>query len=195
MKQTILVVLLLACLSVQAQKPLPKHEIAVSYGYPTIAFAPHSTDPYCAAFKDAWFGKEKEFGPLSIEYYHRSNKWLSVGGILTAINIRQDIDQNGVDIGDYSERYYSLMPAVKFSWLRGEFIGLYSKVALGLALHSEKMFGTDAEGVKVDDTTLKVGPMYHVTLLGMEIGGRLRVFGEFGVGVKGVYSAGLRYQF
>ena len=201
MKQTILGVLLLACISMQAQKKTPQHEIAFSTGYPTISFFSHQDcDPYCGDFKNAVYGKEREFGPMSLEYYHRSTDWLSVGGIFTTVSIKKDIHQNlrdGQKIGDYSERYYSLLPAVKFNLLRGEFIGIYTKVALGVCFSPESTKGVDVDGdgAKVDEYKCRVMPMYHLTLLGMEIGGRLRAFGEFGFGVKGVYNLGLRYQF
>ena len=44
-------------------------------------------------------------------------------------------------------------------------------------------------------TDRKVGLIGQVTPLGIEAGGRLRVFGELGVGIQGVLNAGLRYQF
>ena len=39
MKQTLITALLLTCTSMQAQNVSSRHEIGVSYGYPTIAFA------------------------------------------------------------------------------------------------------------------------------------------------------------
>ena len=201
MKQTILGVLLLACISMQAQKKTPQHEIAFSTGYPTISFFfHHDCDPNCYDFKNAVYGNEREFGPMSLEYYHRSTDWLSVGGIFTAVSIKKDIHQNihnGQKIGDYSERYFSLLPAAKFNLLRGEFIGVYTKVAFGVCFSPKSTKGADVDGdgAKVDENKLRVLPMYHLTLLGLEVGGRLRAFGEFGFGVKGVYSLGLRYQF
>ena len=133
---------------------------------------------------------------MSLEYYYRLSSLIGVGGFFTLINIKQDIEEyDGKIIGDYTERYYSIMPSIKVSWLRGEYIALYSKAALGICLHPETTKGTDSQGVKVDYTKHNVGPMYHLTLLGLEVGGRLRAFGEFGFGVKGVYSLGLRYQF
>lgn len=200
LKKLVLVIGILTMAS--DMKSQPQHEIAVSYGFPTIAFVPNQNcDPNCDDFNNAFYGPEREFGPLSIEYYHRSSRWISWGGIFNIIRINKDIKQmeqnghNSQKIGDYSEHYYSLMPAVKFNFLRGEFIGLYSKVALGVCLSPKSTCGTDIEDVKVEKTKLRVGPMYHLTLLGMEIGGRLRAFGEFGIGAKGVLSAGLRYQF
>lgn len=196
MKQTILGVLLLACLSVQAQKKTPQHEIAFSIGYPTIAFAPRNIVGVCDDFEDTWYCNERKFGPMSLEYYYRLSPLIGVGGFFTLINIKQDIEEkDGKVIGDYTERYYSIMPSIKVSWLRGEYIALYSKAALGICLHPETTKGVDSKGVKVDYTEHKVGPMYHLTLLGLEVGSRLRAFGEFGFGVKGVYSLGLRYQF
>lgn len=197
MKHTMMMdILLLACVSVQAQDKTPQHEVAISYGYPTIAFAPRNTVGVCGDFAETWYCNEREFGPMSLEYYYRLSPLLGVGGFFTLINIKQDIEEkDGKVIGDYTERYYSIMPSIKVSWLRGEYIALYSKAALGICLNPETTKGADSQGVKVDRTEHHVGPMYHLTLLGLEVGGRLRVFGEFGFGVKGVYSLGLRYQF
>jgi hypothetical protein len=102
------------------------------------------------------------------------------------------------------------MPSIKFNWVRSKHFGLYSKLVAGPCLHTK----TD----KVDSSTMiiscgpdysrttfidhcdeytdrKIGLIGQVTPLGIEAGGRLRVFGELGVGIQGVFNAGLRYQF
>ena len=211
MKQTLITALLLACASMQAQNVSSRHEIGVSYGYPTIAFAMFvDSDPSCPHAEQAFYENDRNFGPLSLEYFYRISRWISVGGVFTYINRQKDIVQGKVQIGDFTERYYALMPSIKFNWVRSKHFGLYSKLVAGPCLHTK----TD----KVDSSTMiiscgpdysrttfidhcdeytdrKVGLIGQVTPLGIEAGGRLRVFGELGVGIQGVFNAGLRYQF
>ena len=211
MKQTLITALLLTCTSMQAQNVSSRHEIGVSYGYPTIAFAMFvDSDPSCPHAEQAFYENDRNFGPLSLEYFYRISRWISVGGVFTYINRQKDIVQGKVQIGDFTERYYALMPSIKFNWVRSKHFGLYSKLVAGPCLHTK----TD----KVDSSTMiiscgpdysrttfidhcdeytdrKVGLIGQVTPLGIEAGGRLRVFGELGVGIQGVFNAGLRYQF
>lgn len=211
MKQTLITALLLTCTSMQAQNVSSRHEIGVSYGYPTIAFAMFvDSDPSCPHAEQAFYENDRNFGPLSLEYFYRISRWISVGGVFTYINRQKDIVQEKIQIGDFTERYYALMPSIKFNWVRSKHFGLYSKLVAGPCLHTK----TD----KVDSSTMiiscgpdysrttfidhcdeytdrKVGLIGQVTPLGIEAGGRLRVFGELGVGIQGVFNAGLRYQF
>lgn len=211
MKQTLITALLLACASMQAQNVSSRHEIGVSYGYPTIAFAMFvDSDPSCPHAEQAFYENDRNFGPLSLEYFYRISRWISVGGVFTYINRQKDIVQEKIQIGDFTERYYALMPSIKFNWVRSKHFGLYSKLVAGPCLHTK----TD----KVDSSTMiiscgpdysrttfidhcdeytdrKVGLIGQVTPLGIEAGGRLRVFGELGVGIQGVYNVGLRYKF
>lgn len=211
MKQTLITALLLTCVSMQAQNVSSRHEIGVSYGYPTIAFAMFvDSDPSCPHAEQAFYENDRNFGPLSLEYFYRISRWISVGGVFTYINRQKDIVQEKIQIGDFTERYYALMPSIKFNWVRSKHFGLYSKLVAGPCLHTK----TD----KVDSSTMiiscgpdysrttfidhcdeytdrKVGLIGQVTPLGIEAGGRLRVFGELGVGIQGVFIAGLRYQF
>ena len=211
MKQTLITALLLACASMQAQNVSSRHEIGVSYGYPTIAFAMFvDSDPSCPHAEQAFYENDRNFGPLSLEYFYRISRWISVGGVFTYINRQKDIVQEKIQIGDFTERYYALMPSIKFNWVRSKHFGLYSKLVAGPCLHTK----TD----KVDSSTMiiscgpdysrttfidhcdeytdrKVGLIGQVTPLGIEAGGRLRAFGELGVGIQGVFNAGLRDQF
>ena len=211
MKQTLITALLLTCTSMQAQNVSSRHEIGVSYGYPTIAFAMFvDSDPSCPHAEQAFYENDRNFGPLSLEYFYRISRWISVGGVFTYINRQKDIVQEKIQIGDFTERYYALMPSIKFNWVRSKHFGLYSKLVAGPCLHTK----TD----KVDSSTMiiscgpdysrttfidhcdeytdrKVGLIGQVTPLGIEAGDRLRVFGELGVGIQGVFNAGLRYKF
>lgn len=207
MKQTLITALLLTCTSMQAQNVSSRHEIGVSYGYPTIAFGMFvDSNRNCSYVEDGFYCNDKDFGPLSVEYYYRFTPLISAGGVFTLIDRRKDIVDNKTKVGDYTERYYAAMPAIKFSWARGEFITLFSKLALGPCLHNKtdkiylqaQRFGNTVSpvyDVTEEHSSSHLGLLGQITLLGIEIGSRLKVFGELGIGAQGVYNVGLRYQF
>lgn len=207
MKQTLITALLLTCTSMQAQNVSSRHEIGVSYGYPTIAFGMFvDSNRNCSYVEDGFYCNDKDFGPLSVEYYYRFTPLISAGGVFTLIDRRKDIVDNKTKVGDYTERYYAAMPAIKFSWARGEFITLFSKLALGPCLHNKtdkiylqaQRFGNTVSpvyDVTEEYSSSHLGLLGQITLLGIEIGSRLKVFGELGIGAQGVYNVGLRYKF
>ena len=207
MKQTLITALLLVCASMQAQNVSSRHEIGVSYGYPTIAFGMFvDSNRNCSYVEDGFYCNDKDFGPLSVEYYYRFTPLISAGGVFTLIDRRKDIVDNKTKVGDYTERFYAAMPAIKFSWARGEFITLFSKLALGPCLHNKtdkiymqaQRFGNTVSpvyDVTEEHSSSHLGLLGQITLLGIEIGSRLKVFGELGIGAQGVYNVGLRYKF
>lgn len=207
MKQTLITALLLTCTSMQAQNVSSRHEIGVSYGYPTIAFGMFvDSNRNCSYVEDGFYCNDKDFGPLSVEYYYRFTPLISAGGVFTLIDRRKDIVDNKTKVGDYTERYYAAMPAIKFSWARGEFVTLFSKLALGPCLHNKtdkiymeaQRFGNTVSpvyDVTEEYSSSHLGLLGQITLLGIEIGSRLKVFGELGIGAQGVYNVGLRYKF
>ena len=207
MKQTLITALLLTCTSMQAQNVSSRHEIGVSYGYPTIAFGMFvDSNRNCSYVEDGFYCNDRDFGPLSVEYYYRFTPLISAGGVFTLIDRRKDIVDNKTKVGDYTERYYAAMPAIKFSWARGEFITLFSKLALGPCLHNKtdkiymqaQRFGNTVSpvyDVTEEYSSSHLGLLGQITLLGIEIGSRLKVFGELGIGAQGVYNVGLRYSF
>ena len=195
MKHTIIAALLLACVSIQAQNVTSRHDIGISYGYPTIAFGMFvDSNRNCSYVEDGFYCNDRNFGPLSVEYYYRFTPLISAGGAFALIDRRKDIVDKEVKVGDYTDRYYAAMPAIKFNWARGEFVSLYSKLVVGPCLHNE------TDKISVNDVTEKytsshLGVIGQFTPIGIEIGGRLRVFGELGLGIQGVCNAGLRYRF
>ena len=140
--------------------------------------------------------------PCSAEYYYRVNRFLSVGAIGAFNCMKRDIYLNVTDAdGNKSKTYdgkakkynLTIMPAVKFDWLRREHVGLYSKAAVGASFMIERQKEND--GTKLEKDT-DVMPNFQATLFGVEAGSqRFRAFAEFGVGEQGMAVAGLRYKF
>ena len=149
---------------------------------------------------------------FSIEYFHHLNKVISIGAVGAFNGYSKDMyvvwqrndgssKASKEDIG-YAKKYYiSLMPAVKFDWLRKENFGLYSKIAIGATYMYEK------EVQEKDDSGNEIGEKevhseskwmgnFQASLLGIEAGSqKLRGFAEFGFGEQGIVLVGARYKF
>ncbi len=185
------VILICGGLAAQAQENC-KHEIAVSYGMAPFSDVYDAFDTFASFIGGAKYDNETFFGPISAEYFYRVNPLIGVGGIFVYTNIKEDVLVSKVKAGERKKNFYTVMPAVKFNWMRKETMSLYSKVAVGctFASISEEL----AEGnVKSDDNDTFFN--FQLSAIGIEVGKKLRVFAELGYGEQGVVFAGLRYRF
>lgn len=200
MKKVLLlgVALMMATVSINAQSGYDdtKHEVAIGYGYMSVS---QWLDVY-RGILNIWTGAQPVgstsfIGPISGEYYYRVQNWLGVGAICvfgrTSQNYASQMD--GKIIGKDINAYYSLLPAVKFDWLRKAHFGMYSKVAVGATLRYMSVIDVDASKVESE-----YNPHFNfqVSPIGMEFGGsQFRGFVEFGIGEQGSTLVGLRYKF
>ena len=174
-----------------------KHEVAISIG----AF---SNSQWIDALEDATtvlisgsavsFDDGNFTGPFSAEYFYHIKPWLGVGGIFVYGNNKQDILFMKKKDGELKHSYYTLLPAVKFDWLRNKHIGMYSKLGLGVTLRNESI-DCDEEDVEQEDDTM-THFNWQLSLLGFEAGGpKLRGFVELGCGEQGIALVGVRCKF
>lgn len=185
----LIVVALMTTFSVKAQEGYDdtKHEIAISYGYLANSQWIDVYENVATAIVGARYDDEKNIGPLSVEYFYHAKNWLSVGGIFVYGKSSQDIYIGSSKSGELNHSYYTVMPAVKFDWLRKRNFGMYSKLAFGATVRTE-----DADGES--DTALH--PNWQVSFLGLEAGSpTVRAFLELGTGEQGLALVGLRYKF
>lgn len=151
------------------------------------------------------YKKSKWTLPCSVEYYYRVNRFLSVGAIGAFNTMKRDIylnvrytderEPSSTSEYDGKARKYnlSILPAVRFDWLRRSHVGLYSKAAVGVSFMMERQKEKDGTRLKKG---MDVMPNFQVSLFGVEAGSqRFRVFSEFGVGEQGMAVLGLRYKF
>ena len=151
------------------------------------------------------YDDESYIPAFSIEYFHHMNKWLSIGAIGCLNYYSSDMycnwqDKNGnttkEKVGSGEKYFATLMPAVKFDWLRKKNVGLYSKLGLGVTYMHEKEVQQNSRGEKdlYDESDFLFN--FHVTLVGFEAGSqKVRGFAEFGFGEQGILSAGVRMKF
>lgn len=160
------------------------------------------------------YDNEKYIPAISVEYFHHLNKTISIGAIAAFNGYSSDMyctwQRNNGDgtsssskekIGTAKQYYATLMPAVKFDWVRKKNFGVYTKLAIGLTYNYEKEIqkkdgtGKDIDDKEVHSDTRFMGN-FQASLLGLEAGSqKIRGFAELGFGEQGIILAGLRYKF
>lgn len=92
------------------------NEVGISYG---IVANSNFLDVYTESIS----GKSGTyFGPLALEYFHHLTPMISVGGVGVCKSHKETI--NGIEL---TNLYYTIMPAVKFSWYTTNHFGFYSE--------------------------------------------------------------------
>ncbi len=226
MKSIIIAAILLCGTGINAQAQShdyynTKHEVGVSIGAGSNTQIINGLSDLCSLSAEALvttaitagtftgyttYENRSEIAPIAVEYFYHVNKVIGVGGIACFNSKTDDMycnTQNNTNnsnskekVGEGKKLNLTVMPAVKFDWLRTKNFGLYSKAALGLTYMHEKQTTT----YKGDDTEVysdnSVKLNFHATLLGIEGGSqKIRAFAEVGMGEQGIGVLGLRYKF
>ena len=175
--------------SVYAQSDEPKNELGVFYGFGS---ASDIISTYATSFSFKTGDQSGFWGPIGVEYYRHLTPLIAVGGMFeyAGCKLAKLANQNG----DMKVTYFTVMPSVKFNWLRKSHFGMYSALSAGMMIASLKVDDVLKTAPDVKDETV-TDFMFQITALGLEAGKDLRGFAEFGVGEKGIICAGLRYKF
>ena len=198
MKKNLLMVAvaMMTVMSVNAQNGYDetKQEVAITYGLWSNSEIIDAFENVGGALVGAKFENEKFSGPISAEYFYHVKNWLGVGGIIGYGQNKQDVYLLGDKDGESKNTYLTLMPAVKLDWLRKKHFGMYSKLAFGATLRSEK-YNSDVSSSK-DDSDSEIHVNWQASLLGIEAGSpTFRGFMELGTGEQGIFLVGVRYKF
>lgn len=188
---------MMATVNANAWEDNVKQEVAISYGVWSNSDIINAFETIGTNIVGASTGDEHFVGPIGLEYFYHLNSWFSVGGIGVYGQMHQDLfltgKKNGKD-GEIKNLYLTLMPAMKFDWVRKSHFGVYSKLGIGATLRNEKVDYDASDKDDYNDTEVHVN--WQVSLLGLEAGGnRLRGFLEIGTGEQGIFDIGLRYKF
>ena len=115
----------------QAQDEDTRHEVAVSYGcIPNSIWIDAYTDIIPAMFGEKHETKRR-IGPVGLEYYYHTSSLIGVGAVAVFATSNQDCLYNDTKTSDITKSFFTVMPSIKFNWLRKRHWGLYSKVAAG----------------------------------------------------------------
>lgn len=200
MKKTLVIAaaILLATTGANAQYGYDntKHEVAVGYGMLSNSQWLDLFTSVAVMEAGATFSNGNFVGSYSAEYLYRATNWLGLGCIFTfgQSNMDYTTQAAGTKEGSITNRYYSLMPAVKLDWLRTKYFGMYSKLAVG---YTYRTIAVDYEDATKEDVNDHMGHLnWQASLLGIEAGGQqLRGYLEAGIGEQGIAIIGLRYKF
>ena len=180
---------MMATLSVNAQDY--KHEVGVFYGFES---ASNVFSIVTSAISAAAGDQSSFWGPVGVEYYYNVSPVVGLGAVAAYAGCKAEDDKTHKE--DLTESFITVMPSVKFNWLRKKHFGMYSALSAGAMFASVKCNdNAKASDPNAKDETVTVF-MFQATALGAEFGGeQFRGFVEAGVGEKGVLCAGLRYKF
>ena len=180
---------MMATLSVNAQDF--KHEVGVFYGFES---ASNVFSLVTSAISAAAGDQSSFWGPVGVEYYYNVSPVVGLGAVAAYAGCKAEDDKTHKE--DLTESFITVMPSVKFNWLRKKNFGMYSALSAGAMFASVKCNdNAKAADPNAKDETVTVF-MFQATALGAEFGGeQFRGFVEAGVGEKGVLCAGLRYKF
>lgn len=145
---------------------------------------------------------------FSIQYMYRVSPKLKVGAVATYQQTSSKLmvaDKQGGyhEAAKATNNYFVVMPAVKAMWVEKKNIGLYSKLAVGISIASNKAEMTNGakestpgeltNRIKSDKGTRFA---YQVSAIGLEVGSKnLRGFAELGYGFQGIGQVGICYKF
>ena len=181
---------MMATVSVNAQDDL-KHEIGVFYG---LGSASDLFSTVTSVISAAAGDQSSFWGPIGAEYYYHVSPLIGIGAVAEYAGCKAE-DKKTLE-KDLTETFLTVMPSVKFNWLRKKNFGMYSSLSAGAMFISVKCHD-NAKNVdpNAKDETATVF-MFQATALGAEFGGeQFRGFVEAGIGEKGLLCAGLRYKF
>ena len=175
-----------------------RHEIGISYGaVPNSIWIDVLTDVIPAMFGET-YDNHNYVGPIGLEYYYHTSPLIGVGAVAVFANNNEDGFHNNIQTSHINKSYFTLMPSVKFDWLRKQNWGLYSKVAAGATYTHFTNRDYDENGKKTDKETTQKDLLFNfqASLIGVEVGNQhMRGFAEFGVGEQGLALAGIRFKF
>lgn len=181
---------MMATVNVNAQDEL-KNEIGVFYGFESVS---NIFSVYSNMFAAAAGDQSSFWGPVGVEYYYHVSPVVGLGAVAAYAGCKAEDEKTHKD--DLSEIFITVMPSVKFNWLRKKHFGMYSGLSAGVMFLSVSTNDSaKASDPDAKDETL-TSFMFQATALGVEFGGeQFRGFVEAGLGEKGTLCAGLRYKF
>lgn len=215
----IAILLCAANLSAQAQYYETKNEIGISVGGPANSEIIGAYADFTSILAEViitpiitmgnYVGyvsySDKSYTPaIAVGYYRHLNNLIAVGGYAAYNGLKRDAfaTLQGADgskkeerIGDAKRSNFSLMPSVKFHWVRTKYFGFYSKAGVGVTFSNEKQNADEVEGgSSFSDTDVYFN--FDITPIGLDAGSpTFRGFLELGVGEQGLLCIGARYKF
>lgn len=174
------------------------NEIGVSYGASALGFAVTAfsgiaadlASEYLEDFDFVDVKSRGSYGFVNVSYMRSINKTFSFGAscgftrsslsLISETPVGRESETLGIDL-------FTIMGNMKVNWFQNRGFGMYSKLGLGVMhgrLTCQRVGALGAWGMTG-----------HLSILGIEFGGRVRGFMELGPGFQGWGQAGLKVYF
>lgn len=126
---------------------------------------------------------------VGVEFGRWLKDWLYVGGVAvwTGGFAKEVYSANFHRFNTYNYNALSLMPEVRFAWLRRGVIQLYSGLGLGVGGSVYEYPGCDVQ--------MRAGVSYDVTFFGLSVGRKWFGYFDISAGNRGVFTFGIGYRF
>lgn len=131
-----------------------------------------------------YWGAERAFTGISIDYSHRMKRWFAIGakGVVSLkTQAKRHVGTNELLYRDNTLIVAALFN-MRFDWLNRKTVTMYSSLGIGLAS-------------RTDYYETYVLPMYDATWVGITVGRRLYGYAELGGGIGGLFRVGMGYRF
>ena len=115
-------------------------------------------------------------------------EWLYVGGAAVYTGGFRTIRQapHNKRVGSFNFSSYTIMPTLRFAWVRSGIVQLYSGLGLGIGV---------AHYDKLGSLNWRAGIAYDLTFVGISVGRKFFGYCDLGIGSRGIFSAGIGYRF
>lgn len=130
---------------------------------------------------ERWFTVGFEGGRWFREWFYFGGSLIWSGGFIPV-----HYSPTHQRVSTFTSTNITIMPTVRFAWLRRGIVQLYSGVGLGLAIGYN-------ENLNYNETLANVA--YDVTFIGLSVGRDLFGYIDISAGNRGVISAGIGYRF
>ena len=151
-----------------------RSEVSVSYGVaPVTDWIDSYSDMLTGLFTNANTDL-KGWGAVTVGYSFRLIGSLRLGAQVVYSSNTQEVRGAGSEIRN---RYWSLLPNVKWNWMNLKVVSFYSRLGAGATFSKSTQFA------------------FQVSPVGVEVGGRVAAYAEAGIGTSGCLLVGVRYRF
>ena len=182
-RKLLMAALVLAMAVPAAAQGSRRSEVSVSYGFAPVT---DWIDAYSDILTGPLSGSDADltgWGAVTVGYSFRVIGSLRVGAQVVYSSNKQEIKGTSSEI---KNRYWSLMPNVKWNWLNLKVVSFYTRVGAGASFSKAKA------GDRSDKSTQFA---FQVSPVGVEVGGRIAAYAEAGIGTSGSLLVGARYRF
>ena len=174
------------------------HEIRLGLAYSAYTPLGYTTDArwtpawdFCSVDDGSYTSSNPHWYTLGVEGGRWFKEWLYFGGAAVWSGGFDNLYEaypypKRSRVYTYMSHNITLMPIVRFAWLRRGIVQLYSGVGLGLSLSFTE---------RVEDRYVLPDVAFDATFVGISVGRDLFGYLDIGAGSRGVISFGVGYRF